>query len=432
MRRIGLCLVFLLWTFAVAQTSPAQDSMEMPGMEHMHHNMGPVSFIESLQHHAVSGTDVEPRSTPAEMWMITKGNWNFMLHGEAFLTDVQQSGPRGADKFFSTDWFMGMAQRKLARGTFTVRTMLSLDPATVSARRYPELFQQGETAFGRPIVDGQHPHDFFMELAAMYDYKLSDRALLSIYAAPMGDPAMGPIAYPHRESASENPLASLGHHLQDSTHVAADVVTAGLTYRNVRVEASGFRGREPDESRWNIETGRMDSWSARVTASPGKNWIVQYSLAGLTSPEALAPGEDVRRMTASVAYNRPLAKGNWASTLIWGRNSSLTDHNIGNSYLLESTLRFVQKNLVWTRVENVDRTTELLLGNNPEPPGFEERYFARVQAYTAGLGREFGNTRHLSTSVGAQVSWYGVPGILRPMYGSHPVGVAVFLRLRLR
>ena len=171
----------------------------MPGMaeeEAGHHQMSmkPQSLITSVLQHATSGTDAEPNSTPFPMLMTTKGNWTLMFHGEGFLIETQQSGPRGGDKLFSTNWWMPMAQRKFGKGTLTLRTMLSFEPATVSDRRYPELFQEGETAFGRPIVDGQHPHDFFMELAALYDYKISDHTLLSVYAAPMGDPAMGPVA----------------------------------------------------------------------------------------------------------------------------------------------------------------------------------------------------------------------------------------------
>jgi hypothetical protein len=267
-------------------------------------------------------------------------------------------------------------------------------------------------------------------LAVAYDFRLSDSTLLSFYAAPMGDPAMGPVAYPHRASASENPMAPLSHHLQDSTHVADDVVTAGLAYRNFRLEASGFHGREPDEYRWNIDSGTMDSWSTRLTFNPAANWSLQYSIAQLHSPESLAPDDDIRRMTASVAYNRPVRDGNWSSLLVWGRNRSLLDGNTGNGYLLESTLNFLKRNYVWTRIENADRTNELLLGENPEPPGFEERYLARVQAYTAGYDREVGNLPHLSTALGAQVTWYGVPEALRPDYGGHPVGVVLFLRLR--
>lgn len=414
-----------------AQTSTDDSSMaNMPGMVHSHQQS--TSFIETLQSHATSGTDAEPASTPSQMLMRMKGQWQFMLHGEAFINELQQTGPRGGDKFFSTNWLMGMAQHKEGKGTLTLRAMLSLEPATITERRYPILFQQGETAFGRPIVDGQHPHDFFMELAALYDYKVGEHSLLSVYAAPMGDPAMGPVAYPHRISASENPLAPLGHHLEDSTHIASDVVTAGFAYRNIRVEASGFHGREPDESRWNIDSGAIDSWSSRITVNPSKNWSAQYSIADLHSPESLAPTEDVRRMTASVSYNRAIANGNWASMLLWGRNQNIEGGNVGNGYLLESTLRFHDRNFTWVRIENVDRTNELLLGNNPEPPGFEERYFTRVQAYTVGYDREIGNISHLGTAIGGQLTWYGVPGVLRTDYGNHPVGVAVFLRVRIK
>jgi hypothetical protein len=233
-----------------------------------------------------------------------------MFHGVAISSIEQQSGPRGYDKVFSTNWFMPMAQRELGPGKLTVRTMLSLEPATVTQRFYPELFQQGETAFGKPIIDGQHPHNFVMELAGLYDWKIARNTLLSFYAAPVGDPAMGPAGYPHRASASENPLAPLGHHLEDSTHIANDVVTAGLTYKLVRLEASGFHGREPDEFRWDIDAGPIDSWSTRLTVQPGQNWSAQYSFAHLTSPEQLHP---LRWFGAATTSSRP-AK---TSTATW-------------------------------------------------------------------------------------------------------------------
>jgi hypothetical protein len=405
----------------------------MDGTDQNNPSMQAPSMIEVLEQHATSGTDAEPASTPAAMLMHKEGNWMLMFHGEAFINEIQQTGPRGADKFFSTNWFMPMAQRKTAKGTLTFRTMLSLEPATVSQRRYPELFQQGEIAYGKPIVDGQHPHDFFMELAAMYDYNnFNQHTALSFYAAPVGDPAMGPPAYPHRASAAEDPMAPLGHHLQDSTHIANDVVTVGFTYRDIRLEASGFHGREPDEFRWNIDSGTIDSWSTRLTINPLPNWSFQYSFGDLSSPEELSPNESLRRMTASVMYNRPLHNGNWASMALWGRNQNLQDGNVGNSYLLESTLRFLGKNNVWARVENVDRTTELLQSQSPLLSSFSDSYFARVQAYTAGYNREFGRIPHVSTALGGQIMWYGVPGVLRNDYGAHPVGALVFLRLRAK
>lgn len=394
---------------------------------HMH----PVSLLDAVEHHSISGTDVEPISTPSSMLMSMKGNWMLMLHGVAFLTDIQQTGSRGADKLFSTNWIMPMVQRKFDSGTLTLRTMLSLEPGTVSHRFYPELFQQGETAFGKPIVDGQHPHDFFMELAAIYDVKLGEKTLLSFYVAPVGDPAIGPPAYPHRGSVSEDPFAPLGHHLQDSTHIVNEVMTVGITRGVARLEASGFHGREPDEYRWNLDSGKLDSWSTRLTVNPGRNWSAQYSFAHLSSPEDLHPAEDIDRMTASVMYNRPLAKGNWASLLLWGRNKNQPSGLIWNSYLAESTVRFADSNYIWGRLENVDRTNELLFKNAVEPPNFEESVVGRVQASTIGYDRDVKIFSHLATAIGGQATFYGVPNSLKPIYGPHPFGIVVFVRLRL-
>jgi len=392
--------------------------------------MNPGNFIDSILAHTASGTSAEPVSTPTPMLMTTKGQWMLMFHANAFLVEQQQTSARGGDKFFSANWFMPMAQRKIGAGFLMLRGMFSLEPATVTGRRYPLLFQQGETAYGLPIADGQHPHNFFMELAVLYDLRLGKNTLISAYVAPVGDPAIGPTAFPHRASAFEDPLATLGHHQQDSTHIADDVITAGLTYRDVRIEASGFHGREPDEHRWKISQGAIDSWSTRITIEPGKNWSAQYSYAHITSPEALFAAEDQNRMTASLMYNRPFHEGNWASTLLWGRTSSLQEDSVFNSYLLESTVRFLRSNYVWTRIENAERSSELLVGENPLPPGFEERPIGRVGAYTVGYDREVHWMPHLASALGAQFTAYGVPNALKPIYGTSPWGVAVFFRIR--
>jgi hypothetical protein len=440
MKRKSLTLPTLLFAiFAAALSTTAQQSKEggtqnapgmtadqMPGMP----GMKPQTFLDEILDHDTSGTSAQPNSTPVPMLMTKKAGWTLMFHANVFVIDEQQSGPRGADKFFSANWLMGMAQRKAGPGTLTARTMLSLEPATITGRQYPLLFQQGETAFGKPIADGQHPHDFIMELGVLYDIKLARHTLLSFYFAPMGDPAIGPTAYPHRASAAENPVATLGHHQEDSTHVADDVVTTGLTYRIARIEASGFHGREPDEFRWDIDEGRIDSWSMRLTVQPGENWSAQTSYARIHSPEALYPSEDQQRITASVMYNRPLRNGNWASTLLWGRTSSIGEDSVFNSYLLESTLRFAARNYAWTRIENAQRSNELILGENPLPPNFQERPIGAVQAYTFGYDRDFDIVPRLASAIGAQVTTYGVPGVLQPIYGAHPVGVAMFLRLR--
>jgi hypothetical protein len=406
-----------------AQTMASPNMMAMPSMESR-------SFIEEILHHATSGTSAEPNSTPMPMMMTAHGPWMLMFHANVFIADEQQSSPRGGDKFFSTNWFMPMAERRLGPGQLTVRAMFSLEPATITDRRYPLLFQQGETAFGVPISDGQHPHDFFMELAALYDSRLSRQTLLSFYFAPVGDPALGPTAYPHRASAAENPVGALGHHQEDSTHIADDVATVGFTYKIARIEASGFHGREPDEFRWNIDQGKIDSWSTRLTVQPGQNWSAQYSYGRLTSPEQLFPNENQARTTASIMYNRPFKTGNLASTAVWGRTRSIPDNGKENSYLLEATLQFLSHNFVWTRMENAGRSNELLIGENPLPPGFAESPLTHVQAYTFGYDREFNFVPHLASAIGSQVTVYGVGAPLQPIYGTDPIGVNIFVRLR--
>jgi hypothetical protein len=393
-----------------------QDMSNMPGMAGMHHDSGPTTtdIMEA------SGTSINPASSPMNMLHYTAHNWRFMIHGLAFAEDVQQSGPRGGDKFFSTNWLMGEAERALGGGTFSVFTMLSLEPATVTDRRYPELFQTGETAYGKPIVDGQHPHDFVMELALRYSHPLGEKTSWEFYAAPVGDPALGPVAYPHRVSAEELPEAPLGHHLEDSTHISYDVATAGITHGIFRVEASGFHGQEPNENRWTIGYGVMDSYSARITVSPNANWSGQFSAGRLTRPEELEPGDQVRT-TASVTYNRPYSNGNWATSAIWGRVHKTDNGDNLNGYGLESVAQFARKNYVTGRIELVDKDELLTSGQQ-----------FRIGAYTIGYTRDFYLVPGIATGLGANFTTYSMPAALDPYYGQRPLAVTMFLRFKLR
>jgi hypothetical protein len=442
-RTLAAILFALIFSPAVIQAQqPDMHGMNMGSapMKKMSMMHQPSTLIEAELNHASSGTSAEPASTPTPMLMSHHGQWRLMLHGNAFISDTQQSGPRGADKLFSTNWLMPMAMRHLGPGQLTLRAMFSLEPATVSDRQFPELFQQGETAFGKPIIDGQHPHNFFMEVAALYDIPLGKQTLLSFYAAPIGDPAIGPTAYPHRLSASEDPLAALGHHQEDSTHIAYNVLTEGITWRGLRFEESGFHGGEPTEQRWGFEPSpnghAIDSYSSRITFSPTPNWCGQYSIAHIVSPEALYPGEDQQRQTASIMYNKPFGgtshTGNWSNTLLWGRTRSLSDNSKENSYLIESLLMFVNRNYVWTRIENAGRSNELLVTPGTSlPPNFEESPIGHVQAYTVGYDRDFHIAPHLLAAPGAQFTTYTAPQALIPTYGHHPFGVVAFIRFRL-
>jgi hypothetical protein len=394
----------------------------MPGMENS------AGFLSS-------GTSIQPRVTSEFEPMIhtSLGKWTFMFHANGFVVDTQQSGPRGGDKFYSVNWMMPMFLRQSGRHSISFRTMLSLDPATVSKRRYPLLFQSGETAYGLPIVDGQHPHDLFMEIAGRYDFKISERAGVFLYGGPLGEPALGPTAFPHRASASENPVAVLGHHQQDSTHVSNNVITAGLVAGRVQLEASTFHGAEPDENRWNIDGGEPDSFASRVTISPNSHLSAQFSAGRINGREALEPDLDTVRTTASLYHDVRFASGHISTSLIWGRNKDISHHGnrIFNAYTAESTVNFSSRNWVWTRIENVDRDRTLLIGERPAALLVEEDPIGRVQAYTFGYERDLPvGISSVAVGLGAQVTTYGLTQQLKAVYGDRPAGFSVFLRIR--
>jgi hypothetical protein len=435
---------------------PGEVMLAMPGTDM--ESMRPAGAA-SMSWYA-SGTSQIPAATPMDMLSRLLGGWTLMGGGQMFGVYSDQGGERGRDKMFSTNWAMAMASHRAGPGTFALHTMFSLEPATITNGRYPLLFATGETAHGIPIINGQHPHDFVMELAASYKVRLGERTAISIYGGPRGEPSLGPAAYPHRPSASENPVAVISHHLQDSTHIATNVVTAGITHGPVTWEVSGFHGREPDEKRWGIESGGIDSLSTRVTVSPSPRWSGQFSVGRINRGETTHPLRPALRSTASVMYARPLASGSWSSSFVWGRNHELEytqlpnvpvfpqssqgfaprhivsvptriPGQIYNSFLAESTVRW-RRNWFWGRAESADKDSTVLFDEAPFVLLVDETRLARLQAYTAGYERELPSwSRFVSTGAGAQVTMYHTPPLLAPIYGEHPVGLQMFFRLRL-
>ena len=403
-----------------------------------------------------SGTDVQPRTWAMPQLMQSFGRWQLMWMGQAFLTDVQQWGvpegviapvpagapaneqePTGLDKLYSTNWGMLAAAHPLGPGAVMLRSMLSLEPATITDRRYPELFQTGETAYGVPIVNGQHPHNFVMELAAEVAEPLNKNIRGYIYYGLLGDPALGPTAYPHRASAAEFPQAALGHHYEDSTHIADNVATVGVEDGWMRLEASGFCGREPGENRWTISVCGMDSWSARMAISPViagvRGLTAQISTGRLTHPEASSAG-DIERTTASAEY--VAGKGpvsGWASSLIWGRNYKTDGRYAVNALTAETLVPLKQKNLITGRYEwsQRDELFEYDPAVKRELAAEGHRWFD-VSAFTEGYTRVLGNWHNTELGAGANLTEYYVPDALRPYYGKYPMGVSVYVRARLK
>ena len=379
-----------------------------------------------------SGTTWQPSSAPMHMYHKVAGDWLLMFHYNLVADLNRQGGPRGVTKAESANWFMPMAYHKLGKGTVQLRSMFSFEPFTFPPGGSPLLFQTGETYKGQPLIDKQHPHDLFMELSAQYTLPLGERGTWFTYFGYPGEPALGPVAFMHRASAAENPSAALAHHLQDSTHISFGVLTTGFTYRWLKLEGSIFNGREPDENRYNFDAHKWNSRSARLSIMPNANWTMQGSYGFLRSPEGQEPDTDIRRATASVQYNRPLHHGNWASAFVWGRNhtSSPTEiHNL-NGYTFESTINFLDKNYLYTRLELVDKNEVLrpsdraLLGITDDHPSF------RIGAYTFGGVRDVWNNDKISVGIGSDLTLYSKPSILDSIYGTNPVSWKMFFRIR--
>jgi hypothetical protein len=371
--------------------------------------------------HPGSGTAWQPASVPAYEWMWMRGGWELMAHGVISADYNQQGGPRGEGKAESVNWGMVMEQHKLAAGTILFRQMFSAESLTSPHPGFPELFQTGETYHGEALVDHQHPHNVFAELSALYTLPLTKKLSWELYGGPSAEPALGPVTYMHRASASELPLAPLSHHSQDSTHTSFGVVTTGFVIDRVKLEGSVFNGREPNEERWSMQFAPLDSWSTRASVAPSRNWTAQYSIGRLEHPEALEAGSQWRQ-TASVEYDRPITRGNWATTLVWGRVHKIaTDTNL-NSYLLESTLNFRERNYAFSRLELVDK--DELFPQAQVQPAY------RIGAYTFGGVRDLVHDHAWQLGLGADVTVYSKPEALDAAYGSHPVSFQIFLRVR--
>jgi len=371
-----------------------------------------------------SGTSWQPESTPLEGIQFMREDWMVMMHG--FVTAVydKQNGKRGDEKTFSTSMFMFMAQKSLAQGTFGFRSMLSLDPL-MGKSGYPLLLQTGETADGRtPLIDRQHPHDLFMELACTYSIPLSDASSVFAYFGLPGEPALGPPAFMHRFSGMDDPSAPTTHHWLDSTHITYGVFTTGYVWNTIKIEGSVFKGREPNQNRWDIETPKFDSVSARLSFNPTDNWAMQVSYGYIDSPETLEPNVDVRRTTASISYNKPFKDANWQTTFAWGRNDNVPG-KVLDGFLLESAIRIQSRHTLFSRFERVAKD-ELFTEDDPL---YGEKI--PVNKITLGYVYDLPTWKHVKWGIGSSFDVNILPDKLKPRYGDAPVGFMIFVRAKL-
>ena len=442
--------------FAQPAPAPPHDMSAMPGMSHAaappaSHDMAGMAGMEGMDMghkdmgrragapmtgalgaypstRDASGTAWQPDSAPHEGLHLSYGEWSVMTHGYATLVYDSQGGPRGTDQTFVLSHLMGVASRPLAGGTLTLRGLVSLDP-TIGKRGYALLLQTGETADGRTrLIDRQHPHDLIGELAATYGHPVAQGVSAFLYGGPAGEPALGPVAYLHRFAGMANPETPIDHHWLDSTHVAYGVVTAGVVAGAWKLEASRFTGREPNQNRYDIDHPRFDSWSARLSWNPTRDWSLQVSRGRLTSPEQLEADVDQNRTTASATYNRASPGSNWQTTFAWGRVEMLPGGGAKaetlDAYLLESALT-KGRNTVFGRVENADKN-ELFPEGDPRDGTVQN-----VTKLSVGYFRTLAVRDHVAVDLGGLVSGYALPSALDSTYGKDPTSFMLFARFKL-
>lgn len=346
-----------------------------------------------------------------------------MLHGLANCIFSHQGGPRGDERTYSTNYMMFMAQRPVWEGTMGFRSMMSLEP-TLGRDGYPLLLQTGETADGvAHLIDRQHPHDLFMELAGTYSIDLPDDSSAFFYFGVPGEPALGPPAFMHRFSGEDNPEAPIAHHWLDSTHITYGVITFGYTRGIFKFDNSFFRGREPDQFRWNVETPRFDSYSFRFTLNPSRDISMQVSYGHLTSPEQLNPDVDVDRLTVSATYNKSFKGGDWQTTFAYGCNYSSPGHVL-SAFLLESELLCYNAHTFFGRAEMAQKDE---LFNDGDPLAGD---VFTVSKASFGYIYDFFISRYLRCGAGASGSLCLLPGELDEYYGDAPWSYMFFLRVK--
>ncbi|MFM2302172.1 MAG: hypothetical protein RLZZ84_1908 [Pseudomonadota bacterium] len=429
---LALASVLSAPTAALAQVHAGHDSGAMqhhPGMEMpmpVPAKQDQPAITEStapgseLAYAEGSGTSRLPGGEGAMHGLhLMAGDWMVMAHGTVSAQYTKATGPRGDDKLYATSMFMASAQRETGWGRIQLKSMLSLEPA-MDAAGYPNLFATGETAGGLPLVDRQHPHDLFMELAGRVDIDAGPGSVF-VYGGPVGEPALGPSAFMHRGSASYNPEPPISHHWFDSTHITYGVITAGYAASKWQVEASTFRGAEPDERRWNIETPKLDSWSVRATITPTPDWALQASYGQIKQPEATHPGEDEHRFTASAHYANPAGL---SGMIAYSAKQRVPGETL-SAWLGELNWKLDRRNVVFGRFENV--ANDELFPDHHSP--LHDAKF-RVTKVQAGYARRV-PVGPFELALGGSANLYGKPAALDPYYGTSPWGYTLFARISL-
>lgn len=425
LRRLALLAALFAPEVAIAQMDMSQ--MDHAQMDHGTMDHGTMDMAWMSMNGMGSGTSRLPMNEVMRgVHLMPSQRDMVMVQANVLPAYTDQGGPRGGTKFYAQSMAMAMWIHDLADvlgdgAKLTGQAMLSLEPA-MRHDGYPLLFATGEEAYGGPLVDRQHPHDLFMELSARLDVPVAPGLKAFVYGGPVGEPALGPSAFMHRASAQYNPEAPITHHWFDSTHITYGVVTAGLAGKTWQIEASAFRGQEPDENRWSIERPKLDSWSVRASFAPSPAWALQVSYGKLKQPEASHPGENERRTTASAHYNN----GRGLSAMAAFSAKKRVPGETRTAWLGEANWDANDHDTLFGRIENV--SNDELFPDHDSP--LHDVPF-RVTKFELGYAYRLRIAGPLQVAVGGTGALFAKPAALSAAYGKNPIGATVFAKFSL-
>lgn len=390
-RRLSLALSLLLSTVALAQgVDPLRNlSGTTPGVgpsPWVRSGSGPLTFFHGFDVHAI------------------------------YLT---QTGPEEQDTAtFSTNWLGAGVQYDLGDRAFVLaRGRISLEPYTIDEEGYPQFFQYVPED---GLVDRMRPHDLFGEAGVQVGFRPTNATLLSVYAAAVGQPAFGAAPAQLRASGVDFAEAPFGYELQETLHDSTSVITAGFATRFFTIEGSVFHDGSTTGDHTELDTGDVDSRSARLTITPSPAVAIQVSRAELGEDDDLVLNARRDVTSASLSYS-----GSFASlTALWTRRESPNDDLIApqTAWGLEVALR-ASRNTFMARVEHVDRPAGFpLLINNT---AVEE-----ATHYTAGYVFDLFPQSRYKLGVGVNIDYRTKTHDLEDVYGHKPQGIYTFVRFR--
>lgn len=361
----------------------------------------------------VSGTTANPGPS---IWVASSpGGWTFFHGFDAHVTYLSQTGPEEQEnEVFSTNWVGAGVHRNIGDSAFILaRGRFSLEPFTIQEDGYPQFFQYVP---GEPDpTDRMRASDLFGEAAVQVGFRPTQTTLISLYGALVGQPALGAAPAQLRQSGIDFAEAPFAYDIQETYADSTSVVTAGFSTSWIALEASAFHDGATTGDHTDLETGDIDSQSARLTLmSP--NAMVQVSRGEL--------GEDLAQRTvtsASFTYSASMI----AATALWTRREFENDAFAAETaYGLELALRG-SRNTFMVRAEHVDRPSGFPFPNIPVGLTVEP-----ATHFTGGYLFDFIAGGRYRAGVGVNIDYRTQTRDLEEFYGHKPQGIYTFVRFR--